>query len=50
MKLRISLPAREAKKLKQKIVPLIKTVEKEDFAGDEFEMVSRVKLSGVITM
>ncbi|XP_072024783.1 ribosome maturation protein SBDS-like [Amphiura filiformis] len=39
MRLRITLPAREAKKLKQKIVPLVKKVEKEDFTSDEFEMV-----------
>lgn len=39
MKLRITLPVREAKKLKPKIVPLVKTVESEDYSTDEFEMV-----------
>ena len=39
MRLRITLPAREAKKIKQKIVPLVKTVEKDEFTADELEMV-----------
>ncbi|CAO1630134.1 unnamed protein product [Sympodiomycopsis kandeliae] len=38
MRIRITLPSKEAKKLKEKILPSIESVEDEDFAGDEWEL------------
>lgn len=43
MRLRLVLPAKEAKRLKEKLKPLLQVVESEDF-DEELEMVSDVKL------
>lgn len=41
MRLRLVLPAKEAKRLKEKLKPLLQVVESEDF-DEELEMVSGV--------
>lgn len=44
MRLRFVLPAKDGKRLKEKLKPLIKVVESEDF-DDELEMVSVLGLN-----
>lgn len=44
MRLRLVLPAKEAKRLKEKLKPLLQVVESEDF-DEELEMVRESKLS-----
>jgi ribosome maturation protein SDO1 len=40
MRIRVTMPqSKEAKKLREKMTPLLATVEDEDFAGDEYELV-----------
>lgn len=43
MRLRLVLPAKEAKRLKEKLKPLLQVVESEDF-DEELELVTDVKL------
>lgn len=43
MRLRLVLPAKEAKRLKEKLKPLLQVVESEDF-DEELEMVRRVEV------
>jgi ribosome maturation protein SDO1 len=41
MRVRVTMPqSKETKKLREKMTPLLGTVEDEDFAGDEYELVS----------
>lgn len=44
MRLRLVLPAKEAKRLKEKLKPLLQVVETEDF-DEELEMVRKAKVS-----
>lgn len=44
MRLRLVLPAKEAKRLKEKLKPLLQVVESEDF-DEELEMVSNWKVT-----
>lgn len=48
MRLRLVLPAKEAKKLKEKLKPLLQVVESEDF-DEELEMVRNIKVFLVIS-
>ena len=40
MSIRITLPSKEAKKLKEKIMPSIESVQDEDFGGEEWELLA----------
>lgn len=42
MSIRITLPAKDAKKLKEKIMPSIESVQDEDFGGEEWELLATI--------
>ena len=49
MRLRIALPAKEGKKLKEKLLPLIANVEDEDFS-DGYELVRFLNIYIILDM